>query len=102
MTLPAKEAIKLMAKNLSNPKFKVIDVRTVPERNMQYIPNSEHIPLDQISQQLGVFDKENTYLIYCRSGIRSQTATNMLKNNGINAINMEGGILEWQELTLNN
>lgn len=50
MSIPAKEAIKLIAKNLSNPKFKVIDVRTLPERNLQHIPNSEHIPLDHIQK----------------------------------------------------
>ena len=93
MSVPAREALKMIAKNAANPKFKLIDVRTLPERNLQYIPNSEHIPLDQLSQQMSVFDKENTYLVYCRSGKRSQTATNLLKSQGISAINMEGGIL---------
>ena len=83
MSIPAREALKMIAKNAANPKFKLIDVRTLPERNLQYIPNSEHIPLDQLPQKISVFDKENTYLIYCRSGKRSQTATNLLKSQGI-------------------
>lgn len=95
MSLPAKEAIKMIAKNAANPKFKLIDVRTMPERQASSIPNSEHIPLDQLGSKINYFDKDNTYLIYCRSGKRSLTATNALKQQGINAINMEGGILEW-------
>ena len=90
--------MQLIAKNISNPKFKLIDVRTVVERNIHYIPNSEHIPLDQIGKQISVFDKDNTYLIYCRSGKRSLTATDFLKSQGIEAINMEGGIIEWEQI----
>lgn len=82
-----------------NPRFKLIDVRTLPERSALSIPDSEHIPLDQLGKQISVFDKETQYLIYCRSGKRSMTATNLLKQNGIDAINMEGGILEWRQLT---
>ena len=93
MSIPAKEAIKLIAKNAANPRFKLIDVRTLPERHLSLIPNSEHIPLDQLPKQINVFDKDITYLIYCRSGKRSLTATNLLKSQGIEAINMEGGIL---------
>ena len=99
MSVPAKEAIKMMAKNINNPKFKIIDVRTTPQRMALSIPNSEHIPLNQLNSKINLFDKENTYLIYCRVGQRSMTAANALNKHGINAINMEGGILEWQHLT---
>lgn len=40
MSISVKEAIKLIAKNTSNPKFKVIDVRTASERAVNLIPNS--------------------------------------------------------------
>jgi len=96
MSVPAREAIKMMAQNIANPKFKIIDVRTLSERKALSIPSSEHMPLDQLNLQ--AFNKETTYLIYCRSGVRSMTATNALKQHGINAINMEGGILEWDRL----
>jgi rhodanese-related sulfurtransferase len=99
MSVSAKEAIKMIAKNIANPHFKLIDVRTLPERKALSIPNSEHVPLDQFQARINEFNKENTYLIYCRIGVRSLTATNYLKQHGINAINMEGGILEWEKLT---
>ena len=41
------------------------------------------------------FKKEETYLVYCRSGARSASATQTLKANGINAINMAGGMNDW-------
>ena len=31
----------------------------------------------------------------CRSGARSQSATNTLKSQGFNAINMNGGMNAW-------
>ena len=33
--------------------------------------------------------------MHCRSDARSQTATNTLKNHGINAINLTGGMNAW-------
>lgn len=62
---------------------------------MNRIPNSDHISLIDIESRLGEFQKDFTYLIYCRSGARSLSATNTLKANGINAINMSGGMNSW-------
>jgi rhodanese-related sulfurtransferase len=66
---------------------------------MSYIPGSEHVPLSDIESRIGEFKKENTYLMYCRSGARSNSATNALKAHGINAINMRGGISDWNQET---
>lgn len=35
--------------------------------------------------------------MYCRSGARSNTATTWLNSRGFKAINMEGGINEWEK-----
>lgn len=93
MSISAREALKLIAKNATNARFKIIDVRTLPERQAIHIPHSEHIPLDQIPKKVGSLSKENTYLIYCRAGIRSLDATLYMKKHGLDAINMEGGII---------
>jgi rhodanese-related sulfurtransferase len=49
-----------------------------------------------IGSRLGEFNKESTYLVYCRSGGRSRSAINTLKTHGFNAINMEGGMNNWE------
>jgi rhodanese-related sulfurtransferase len=93
MSISVKAAIKMIAQNAKNPKFKVVDVRTAPERLASSIPNSSHIPLADLEQSLGQFSPEETYLIYCRSGVRSGKATTLLNSKGFKAINMEGGII---------
>lgn len=88
MSITVKAAIKLIAQNIQNPKFKVLDVRTAPERAVSSIPKSHHIPLADLERSIAGLSKDETYLIYCRSGVRSVTATNLLKSRGFNAINM--------------
>jgi rhodanese-related sulfurtransferase len=95
MSVNVTEAEEMMKTNQNNPAFKVIDVRTGMERWMSRIPNSEHVPLSDLESRLNEFNKNNTYLIYCRSGARSQSATNTLTAHGINAINLSGGINSW-------
>ena len=92
-----KTAIKLIAQNATNSKFKVMDVRTPAERAVSSIPNSFHIPLSDLEQSLSQLSQEDIYLIYCKSGVRSQKATSFLNAKGFNAINMEGGIIEWEK-----
>jgi len=49
MSVPVKQAFKLISQNANNPKFKIIDVRTQSERNAIHIPNSYNITLSEIS-----------------------------------------------------
>ena len=41
------------------------------------------------------FKVDELYLIYCKSGKRSDMAAQFLNKQGFDAINMEGGILDW-------
>jgi len=44
------------------------------------------------------FDKKKNYYVYCRSGVRSVRACQILESIGIkNTFNLLGGILEWNE-----
>jgi rhodanese-related sulfurtransferase len=95
MSINADEASKLIDQNRDNPKFKVVDVRTGLERSISHIPNSSHVPVSDIESRLAEFNKENTYLVYCRSGARSNSAATTLNAHGFNAINMAGGMNAW-------
>ena len=48
MSISMRTALKLIAQNTQNPKFKVLDVRTPEERAISSIPNSHHIPLSNL------------------------------------------------------
>ena len=45
-------------------------------------------------------DKSRTYYVYCRSGKRSHAATSLMQAEGFRVVDMQGGILHWQELGL--
>lgn len=73
----------------------LVDVREDFEVETGKIPQAVHIPMNTIPENLGRFDKEQTYIIVCRSGARSEKVGYFLLEQGIQAINMEGGMLAW-------
>lgn len=79
-------------------KFIVIDCRTLDEINQQSLTYHIHIDIyDQSTHyKLSELDMDNKYIIYCRSGARSQYLGEYLVQNGFkNIYNLEGGILNW-------
>ena len=81
---------------LHNKKVHVIDVRTLIEfyGPLGHIKTAIHRPLSEISKT--IFDLKNALntpiYVICRSGSRSKDATEILIENGIYAINVEGGM----------
>ncbi len=79
-----------------NPEAIVLDVRTVEEYNDGHIPNSLLIPVQELEYRLNELDKDKTYLVICRSGNRSVTASDILLKNGFKHIfNTSGGMNQW-------
>ena len=91
------EAKELIEKNLKNKNFEIIDVRTFAEYNEGHLKGARLLILDEIYVWAETLDKNKEYLIYCRSGGRSAMATSFLNKKGINATNMLGGIIDWNE-----
>lgn len=71
-------------------KAVVIDVRTQEEYDAGHIKSATLIPYDQISQKIGELDlnKDQTIVVYCRSGNRAGKAKDTLQSMGYdNVIN---------------
>jgi phage shock protein E len=76
----------------------VLDVRTEPEYASGHITGALNIPLQLINEMAGDLKKQKkVVLAYCRSGRRSQMATNLLKRKGIEIYNA-GGYAELKRL----
>lgn len=72
----------------------VVDVREKDEWDEGHIEGAIHIPLTTFADDFEhvLPDKEAHLLIYCHSGGRSSTATQLLRENGYTkAFNVEGG-----------
>lgn len=80
----------------------VIDVREQWEREVSKISPSCHIPLGEFSSSDGPSlpdecSKEQTVMLYCKAGVRSRMACEVLEEHGFkNLFNLSGGILKWE------
>ena len=69
----------------------IIDVRTPAEFNQGAIKGSKNIPLQTINAKINYIKKINKPVIMCcASGMRSGSATAILKSNGIETMNGGG------------
>lgn len=78
----------------------VLDVRSPKEKYEEgSIPGHELIDFNNpnFSYQLDELDRSKTYLVYCRSGNRSQQACSLMQRKGFhNVISLEGGMDRWK------
>ena len=94
-----KEAYILIQENKDNPNFLILDVRTPEEFLGEYIENAINLDYysDTFRNDLKKLGKDKTYLMYCRSGNRSGSALNIMKELDFREVyNMLGGIIKWK------
>ena len=89
-------------KNIRSYKKSIIlDVRTVEEYEEISIPNAILANILEPNEFMDVvekLEKKTKIFVYCRSGIRSQKACNILDQLGFKeTYNLNGGILEWEK-----
>jgi rhodanese-related sulfurtransferase len=69
----------------------VLDVRTEEEFTSGHVTGAVNIPLQMINEVAGeIKGQKKIILAYCRSGRRSEMATNLLKRKGIEVYNAGG------------
>ena len=80
--------------------FVILDVRTPGEVAEGYIENAVNMDINNANfkTQAAELDKSETVYVYCRSGMRSQTASKVLIEMGFKDVrNVEGGYLSWAQ-----
>ena len=88
-----------MITNGSYPDLVVLDVRTKSEYNSGHIHGAVCIPVSELeARALELAGHENhEIIVYCRSGVRSVTASLILDSHNFTKVyNMLGGIQAWQ------
>lgn len=78
----------------------IVDVRTAEEYAQGHIEGARNIDVKQadfISMAKSQLNKKQPVAVYCRSGRRSAMAAEQLTAQGYKCINLEGGILAWEE-----
>ena len=74
--------------------FALIDVRTSGEFARGHIPGAINISVDEIRERKSEIASKNL-LVNCQVGQRGHTASQLLKELGFNAVNLDGGYLTW-------
>lgn len=76
-----------------------LDVRTEAEYRDGHIPGSINVDVkkeDFASLSDSLLDKERPVALYCRSGVRSKKAANILVEKGYKVYELNEGFLSWQ------
>ncbi len=75
----------------------VVDVREGDEWAAGHIESARHIPLADLPVRLGDLPADTEVVVVCRSGGRSSRAVAWLLQNGVDAVNLEGGMGAWAD-----
>jgi len=81
--------------SLSAGSARLIDVREPWEFEAGHAPQATNVPMSQLDARLDELSKDDTLLIVCHSGQRSQSVTGRLDHAGFSAVNVIGGMLDW-------
>ena len=82
---------------INNDAF-ILDVRESSELDQGVIKNSKHINFSSVQTSLDSIKKfsDKPTIVYCKSGVRSATISNMLSKNSFHEVySMKGGFEAW-------
>ena len=93
------DQLREMMRNDSN--LVLLDVRNpheLEDKSLGHIDGVLNIPLPELEKRLSELDefKDKDIAVICRSGRRSETATDLLVKNGFNAVNVLGGMVQYR------
>ena len=75
----------------------VLDVREDEEWAAGHVEGSTHVPLMELGERVADLPLVEQTLVVCRSGHRSAHATAYLRQLGVEAVNLDGGLAAWHQ-----
>ena len=87
---------ELLSKLASDKNIQVIDIRETHEYLIHNI-GAENIPKDEFLESLSDLDKDTSYILHCKTGVRSRSLLHkIIKTNTLkNIFHLEGGLQQW-------
>lgn len=73
----------------------VLDVREPVEWQHGHIEGAFHVPMNDVPARLAELP-EGQILVVCKVGGRSAQVTGYLTQQGLEAVNLDGGMLDWE------
>lgn len=89
-------AAELAERLKSGPSPYLLDVREPHELSISSLPGAVNLPLGRLAGQMSELDSKQEIIIFCKSGIRSARALEILLGAGFrNVKHLKGGINAW-------
>lgn len=73
----------------------LLDVREIGEWDAGHAPAAQHIPLSVLMTSFDSLPNDRQIVVVCKVGGRSSQAAAWLEQQGLNALNLDGGMLAW-------
>lgn len=74
----------------------LLDVREADEWEAGHAPAATHIAMSEITARFGEVPDGTRVHVICKAGGRSAQVTQFLVAQGVDAVNVDGGMLAWQ------
>ena len=74
----------------------VLDVREDEEWRAGHVAGSVHVPLMELGARYAELPESEQTLVVCRVGNRSAYAAAFLVQQGVDAVNLAGGLVAWE------
>jgi rhodanese-related sulfurtransferase len=74
---------------------RLLDVREPIEWQCGHIAGAQHIPMQEVPAHLAELAAQGPLVVVCKVGGRSAAITKFLRDNGLDAVNLAGGMVAW-------
>lgn len=74
----------------------ILDVREQDEWDAGHAPNAVHLPLSSLPARVAEVPRDRQVDVTCKAGGRSARAVAFLRDQGVDARNVEGGMMAWE------
>jgi rhodanese-related sulfurtransferase len=75
----------------------ILDVREDDEWRAGHVEGSTHVPLSELPARAGDVPAADPLVVVCKVGGRSAQVTAWLRQQGREAVNLDGGLQAWQQ-----
>lgn len=90
------ELTRKIMRSAEHERYQLVDVRQPGEYQQGHIPGALLMPLGDVAARVMELDFARDTIVYCRSGVRSKTASAIMARMGVERVfDMAGGIASW-------
>ncbi len=94
-----REALLAILESPAKSRITLVDVRSKSENMAVRIPASRNVPLNELGDRAGEFDRSETIVLYCATQVRSSRAWKILNRLGFeNVFVLQGGMEQWIDM----